>query len=29
VAMHIAALDTRFVRREDVTQEILEREREI
>src|SRR5271169_2899451 len=29
VAMHIAALDTRFVRREDVTQEILDREREI
>jgi len=29
VAMHIAALDTRFVRREDVTPEILEREREI
>src|ERR1700692_1052568 len=29
VAMHIAALDTRFVRREDVTQEILAREREI
>ena len=27
--MHIAALDTRFVRREDVTQEILDREREI
>ena len=27
VAMHIAALDTRFVRREDVTQEILDRER--
>ena len=29
VAMHIAALDPRFVRREDVTQEILDREREI
>src|SRR5215467_11972717 len=29
VAMHIAALDTRFVRREDVTQEVLDREREI
>src|SRR5580700_9176183 len=29
VAMHISALDTRFVRREDVTQEILDREREI
>src|SRR6202140_5513852 len=29
VAMPIAALDTRFVRREDVTQEILDREREI
>ena len=29
VAMHIAALDTRYVRREDVTQEILDREREI
>src|ERR1700674_3746484 len=29
VAMHVAALDTRFVRREDVTQEILDREREI
>src|ERR1700741_4701687 len=29
VAMHIAALDTRFVRREDVTPEILDREREI
>src|ERR1700690_1627340 len=29
VAMHIAALDTRFVRREDGTQEILDREREI
>ena len=29
VAMHIAALDTRFIRREDVTQEILDREREI
>src|SRR5712664_4819405 len=29
VAMHIAALDTRFVRREEVTQEILDREREI
>src|ERR1039458_5245751 len=29
VAMHIAALDTRYVRREDVTQELLDREREI
>lgn len=29
VAMHIAALDPRFVRREEVTPEILEREREI
>ncbi len=29
VAMHVAALDPRFVRREDVTPEILEREREI
>src|SRR5271156_4070853 len=29
VAMHIAALDPRFVRREEVTQEILDREREI
>lgn len=29
IAMHIAALDPRFVRREEVTQEILEREREI
>ena len=29
VAMHIAALDTRYVRREEVTQEILNREREI
>src|SRR3982074_2393271 len=29
VAMHIAALDTRYVRREEVTQEILGREREI
>jgi elongation factor Ts len=29
VAMHIAALDTRYVRREEVTQEILDREREI
>jgi elongation factor Ts len=29
VAMHIAALDTRYIRREDVTQEILDREREI
>jgi elongation factor Ts len=27
--MHIAALDPRFVRREDVTPEVLEREREI
>src|SRR5690348_14988391 len=27
--MHIAALDTRYVRREEVTPEILEREREI
>ena len=29
VAMHIAALDTRYVRREEVTQEILDHEREI
>jgi elongation factor Ts len=29
IAMHIAALDPRFVRREEVTEEILEREREI
>ena len=29
LAMHIAALDPRYVRREDVTQEILDREREI
>jgi elongation factor Ts len=29
VAMHIAALDPRFMRREDVTQETLDREREI
>jgi elongation factor Ts len=29
VAMHVAALDTRYVRREEVTQEILDREREI
>jgi elongation factor Ts len=29
VAMHIAALDPRFVRREEVTPELLEREREI
>lgn len=29
LAMHIAALDPRFVRREEVTSEILEREREI
>src|SRR6202007_2622879 len=29
VAIHIAALDTRYVRREEVTQEILDREREI
>ena len=29
VAMHIAALDPRFLRREDVTQETLDREREI
>src|SRR6476646_1401987 len=29
VAMHIAALDTRYVRREEGTQEILDREREI
>jgi elongation factor Ts len=29
VAMHIAALDPRFLRREDVTQEILDRERDI
>lgn len=29
VAMHIAALDPRYVRREDVTPEMLEREREI
>jgi elongation factor Ts len=29
VAMHIAALDPRFLKREDVTQETLDREREI
>ncbi|HVB34399.1 MAG TPA: translation elongation factor Ts [Patescibacteria group bacterium] len=29
LAMHIAALDPRFVRREDVTEKMLEREREI
>src|SRR5467141_2402881 len=29
VAMHIAALDPRYVRREEVTQEMLDREREI
>lgn len=29
VAMHIAALDPRFLRREEVTEEILDREREI
>ena len=29
VAMHIAALDPRFLRREEVTQETLDREREI
>jgi elongation factor Ts len=29
IAMHIAALDPRFLRREEVTQEILDREREI
>lgn len=29
VAMHIAALDPRFIRREEVTAEILERERDI
>jgi elongation factor Ts len=29
IAMHIAALDPRFVRREEVTEETLEREREI
>ena len=29
VAMHIAAVDPRYVRREDVTPEMLEREREI
>src|ERR1700686_3108286 len=29
VAMHIAALDTRYVRREEVTRDILAREREI
>ena len=29
VAMHIAALDPRYVRREDVTAEMLEKEREI
>ena len=29
IAMHVAALDPRFVRREEVTAEILEREREI
>lgn len=29
LAMHIAALDPRFVRREDITDKVLEREREI
>jgi elongation factor Ts len=29
VAMHIAALDPRFLRREEVTEEVLDREREI
>jgi elongation factor Ts len=29
IAMHVAALDPRFLRREDVTHEVLEREREI
>src|SRR6202522_3236117 len=29
IAMHIAALDPRFLRREEVTQDILDREREI
>src|SRR5262249_12840708 len=29
IAMHIAALDPRYVRREEVTQEMLEKEREI
>jgi elongation factor Ts len=29
VAMHVAALDPRFIRREEVTQEILDHEREI
>src|SRR5467141_3356084 len=29
IAMHIAALDPRYVRREEVTQEMLDREREI
>src|SRR5487761_518913 len=29
IAMHVAAIDTRYVRREEVTQEILDREREI
>lgn len=29
VAMHIAALDPRFLRREEVTQDVLDREREI
>jgi elongation factor Ts len=29
VAMHIAALDPRFIRREDVTEDVLAREREI
>src|ERR1700756_5778017 len=29
IAMHIAALDPRFLRREEVTQEILDKEREI
>src|ERR1700691_1651422 len=29
VAMHIAALDPRFLKREDVTQEILDRERDV
>jgi elongation factor Ts len=29
VAMHVAALDPRFLRREEVTQQVLDREREI
>src|SRR6202043_3576691 len=29
IAMHIAALDPRFLRREEVTQEVLDRERDI